>query len=88
MNDRELLSKIGLSDEELRDLLEKLQAFIATLNPQQKRVLEKSLVSSREAAESLKEDVSPKQLEKFIRERSPEGSFICIFRRVDGGDDD
>lgn len=88
MNDRELLKKIGLSDEEIRDLLKKLHAFVGTLNPKQKRAFEKSLLPSREAAARRLKDISPEQLEEFIRDRSPKGSSMCIYLMVGGGDGD
>ncbi|MBV9155631.1 MAG: hypothetical protein JO097_05185 [Acidobacteriaceae bacterium] len=88
MTDRELLRKIGLTDADLRDLLEKLHNFVGTLSPKQKRAFKKFLSSSRETVESLRKDVTVEQLEKFIRERLPKGSPICTFLKAGGDDED
>lgn len=85
MNERELLKKMGLSDEKLRDLLNKLHEFVSTLGPEQKEVFEKCLIPCAEAAKTLKRNVTAKQLEDFIRERSPAGASICIYNIFGGG---
>lgn len=72
MTDEDILEKMGLSDEELRELLRKINVFFNnTLNETERGAFLRGLKSVEEAARELDEDVTTERLEKFIREHEP-----------------
>jgi hypothetical protein len=78
-NDDELLKRIGLSEPDLRDFQSKVHEFAKTLNPAQKKSLQKSLPTSKQAAATLGPDVTAGALEKFIRARAPSAASTLVF---------
>jgi phage antirepressor YoqD-like protein len=81
MTDGEILERMGLSDEELREFLRKINIFYNTLNDKERLAFLKGLKSVREAADQLDEDVTPERLEEFIRNHEPEIIVFAICKR-------
>ena len=72
MTDEDILEKMGLSDEELRELLRKINVFFnSTLNEKERGAFLRGLKSVEEAARELDEDLTPEDLERFIRKHEP-----------------
>jgi hypothetical protein len=78
-NDQELLSKIGLSDEDLRDMQDKYSKFVASLNPAQAKSLAHSTPTSKQAAATLGPDVTSEVLEEFIRKHATAAPSTLLF---------
>lgn len=82
MTDQELSEKLGLSDQDIRDLQKKVNDFVNTLSGPQKQAFLGSLASSSQAAATLGPDVTAEHLETFMRERAPYAGAVCIFHQV------
>jgi hypothetical protein len=67
MNREELLKALGLSDQEFRELLEKFNAFLSSLNKNQQAVVRRSLPTIGQALHALRPDVTEADLEEFFR---------------------
>jgi hypothetical protein len=66
MTRREMLEKLGLTEEEYADLMKKTLGFCKSLNEAQKRVVKSSLPSLEEAARSFGPDVSVEDFKGFV----------------------
>ena len=79
MTDAQLLERMGLTEKELHEVLQKFNEFVEGLNPQERRYVLHGLKSAREAAAELDEDVTPERLEQFMRKHGPKhGIGICF----------
>ncbi len=77
ISDGQILQQTRLSDDELRDLLQKFNDFLNTLNAAQRRAFMRGQKSLREGAATL-HDVSPERLEQFLRKHGPPHGVVCI----------
>jgi hypothetical protein len=77
MTDQEILDRLGLQPDEIRELFRKLNEFFNTLDEKQKRAFTRSLRSTHEAAGEIDRDVTPQRLETFLREFAPPDGIIC-----------
>jgi hypothetical protein len=71
---------MGLSDNDLRDLLGRLASVFSTLNEAQKNVIKATLPSLHEALESFIGDITEQQLLKFLEERQPATGVVMLVR--------
>lgn len=67
MDDQSILKQLNLSEEDLKDLLAKHQAFLASLNPSQLAAVKASLPTAEQASKSL--GPSAEELTKFVNTR-------------------
>jgi division protein CdvB (Snf7/Vps24/ESCRT-III family) len=67
MNREELLKALGLSDQEFRELLDKFNVFLSSLDKNQQAVVRRSLPTIGQALHALKPDVTAADLEEFFR---------------------
>lgn len=85
MNRDALLKSLGLTEEEFQDLLRKFANFQRELNPDQLKVLLRSLPSLEQARRSL--CPNPEDLIALFREESDRaGEVVLCFFAGDGGD--
>ena len=78
MNEQEnkrILHELGLSEAEVRDLLQRLNDFFNTLNERQKHAILKAQGSIENG---LSKDITPQRLQTFLQEFAPPGGIICI----------
>ena len=75
MTREEMLKKMGLTHEELKDYWQKLGKFHASLNPHQRVVLERSLPTYSAAAKTFGADVTAGDLEKIVNSAKYHGGF-------------
>lgn len=78
MTDDDMLNALGVSHEEMVDLQAKHAQFIASLNPAQKKVMQKTLPDLKSAAGTFGPGVTAARLEKFIRARAPRANSTLI----------
>lgn len=71
MNEKEILSKLNLSESDLQDFITKFHNFVAGLNPAQKAALDASLPSLNDVAKSIGTGVTADQLTSFVASRLP-----------------
>jgi hypothetical protein len=71
MNEKDILSKLNLSDADLQDLITKYHNFVSSLNPAQRAALEASLPSVDEVAKTIGGGVTSDQLTNFVAARLP-----------------
>jgi hypothetical protein len=76
MTDDELLKAMGLSDEELRDLLARTDAFFQELGRSERKVVKETMPSIAEAAKTFGRDVTPAELTKFLKARAPRDALF------------
>jgi len=87
--DQQILNKIGLSDEDTRDLIRKHQAYLDSLNPAQRTVVAKAMPSWDEAASAVGPDCTADDLSKFVNSRgrtANTSSALAVPMPVDRGD--
>ncbi|MDQ6758963.1 MAG: hypothetical protein M3Z32_03725 [Acidobacteriota bacterium] len=65
MTDKEILAKLGLTEKDASDLIQKVNS----LNASQLKALLGSSTDPDEAADSLGEDCSPSDLQRFLAAR-------------------
>jgi hypothetical protein len=81
-DDEKILEQMRISEADLRDLFQKFNNFLNTLNPHQRRLYRNSEVTLRHAASTL-DDVSPEELKQFLEKYAPEGGVILyVCRRL------
>ena len=73
MTREEMLKKMGLTQEELKDLLLKLAQLRASLNDRQRAVLDRSLPTHSAAATTFGADVTAGDLEKALSDELHRG---------------
>jgi hypothetical protein len=66
MTHEEMLKRMGLTHEELKDLLLKLAQLHVSLNEHQRAVLDRSLPTASKAAKTFGADVTAADLERFL----------------------
>ena len=89
MESQDIVNQIGLSDDELRDLLNRFAALYRDLNEAQRKVFSLTLPSLHEALNSFVGDITEQQLLNFLEQRqSMEGDFIMVVRGKHFLDDD
>ena len=71
----EMLKRLGLSDEELKDLLHKFVKFHKSLNDHQKAVIDRSLPTTAAAAKTFGATVTPAHLQKLFSTNLNTGMF-------------
>jgi hypothetical protein len=71
MTHDEMLKKLGLNEQQFRDLLARLHDLMLSLDPQQRIVVTSSLPTLAEAARSFGPNVSESDLEEFLEEAWP-----------------
>lgn len=79
MSDDQILERLGLNRDEIRDLLQRLNDFFNSLSDKEKRAFRKSLRSPHEGAAILDKDVTPERLEEFLRKFGPPGGIVCFW---------
>ena|SRR5438067_10189800 len=72
---RRAVDKEPLTEDTLRDLFQKYNAFLNSLTGQQRALVMNSHRSLEDAADSL-DDVSPEQLEAFLEKFTPPGGIV------------
>jgi len=67
-----ILTKIGLTDSELRDFLRKLTGFYVSLTEKERKVFRSSTrTSDDDILKEFKGEITARQLEAFIKSREP-----------------
>jgi hypothetical protein len=66
MTNQEMLTKLGLSQEELADLLKKQSDFLKSLSPSQQAVVNSSSPSFAAAAASFGPDATENDLQRLV----------------------
>jgi hypothetical protein len=61
-----MLDRIGLTDEEFKDLVQKFQTFHESLNPVQRAAVKRSLPNSAAIAATFGPDVTPEHLGQLL----------------------
>jgi hypothetical protein len=86
MDRQKILKKLGLTQQELDDLLTKRRHFVKSLNPAQRKVVEASLPKAGAAIKTLGTDCSEQDLlDAFGQEEvSPRIMAFCV---PEGGGD-
>lgn len=72
MTDEEILQELGLTAQELTDLLRKVNEFANTLNHKERRAFTESLKSTQYAAQEFGQDVTPERLTALARRLCPQ----------------
>ena len=67
MTREEMLKKMGLTSEELTDLMQQLAQLRASLNDAQRAVLDRSLPTHSAAAKTFGADVTAGDLQKLLK---------------------
>jgi hypothetical protein len=67
MDEQSILKQLNLSESDAKDLVQKYEAFLTSLNPAQRAVLEASLPNAADAAKSL--GPSAEDLTSFVNNR-------------------
>jgi hypothetical protein len=87
-----VLAQIGLTDDELRDFLRKLDGFYVSLTPKERKVFRSGTrAGAQEVAKAFGGKITARELEEFIKSREPKDvplKPIMVFECSGGGDDD
>lgn len=75
MNRSEMLKRMGLSEQELKELLEHFRHFYKRLNDRQKAVVRRSLPTLEQAAKSFGPDVTSGQMQELFDADDNGGTF-------------
>ena len=87
--DQQILDKIGLSDADAKDLIQKHQAYLDSLNPAQRAVVARAMPSWDEAAAAVGPDCTADDLTRFVSSRgrtANTSSALAVPMPVDRGD--
>jgi len=79
MTREEMLSQMGLSDQDFRDFLTKVAAFRGSLNPQQLAFYNRTMPTVAEVAQAFGPDASTQDIENLFAEAPPINGVACIF---------
>ncbi len=71
MTQREMLKKLGVSKDELHDLLTKMSNLQKRLSPKQRRLFQESMPTLQDAAIAFGPDVDPLDVQKFFNKAHP-----------------
>ncbi len=77
MTDTQILEHIGLTDQQLSQLLAKFNDFVKGLSEPERRAFLRSLKSAKTAAADLDEGVTAQHLEEFLKKHGPPHGVIC-----------
>ncbi len=69
MDEQYILDQLGLTEADLKDLVEKHQRFLASLNPAQQKAVAAAMPTAEDAAKTLSGDVTADDLTKFVGSR-------------------
>ena len=78
MNREELLKELGLSEAEFQDLLQKFDAFFASLDENQQAVVSRSLPSTADVLATLGPGANEADLQKLFKGEKHHPP-VCIF---------
>lgn len=79
MNRDQMLAALGLSGEQLRDLLNKFCTFLASLEERQQAVVRRSLPTITEALAAFGPEVTEADLLKLFKaDAHPECVILCL----------
>jgi uncharacterized protein YnzC (UPF0291/DUF896 family) len=84
-SDHELLTEMGLTEAELRDLHAKHHAYLNSLSPAQKKVLQRSMPKVSDAAATFHANVTPERLQQFMQKYSPSHASTLVFNEGHSG---
>jgi hypothetical protein len=76
MDRNQMLKKLGLSEHELRDLLQKLSELESGLTTAQRAVLKSSSPTLSEAAATFGPDVTADDLRAFLKQAAPVDAML------------
>lgn len=79
MTREEMLSKLGISDQDFRDFLTKLATFRSSLNPAQLALYHRALPTVDQVAQAFGPDASIQDVENLFAEAPPMNGICCIF---------
>ena len=68
MTKQEFLNEVGLSNDEIRDLMQKFVCFLEPLSEAQRDAVHRSLPTIAEAARSFGPDVTRERLSEILKE--------------------
>jgi len=68
MTHKQMLKKLGLTEDEHRDLVTKFAAFHSSLNENQRRVVRHSMPTAEQAAKSFGRGVTAEHIERLSTE--------------------
>lgn len=78
MTHDDMIAKMGLSTEEHRDLMIKFAAFHNSLNANQQRVMERSMPTLEQAAQSFGPGVTTQHIQSLMAASTGPGSSCSI----------
>ena len=81
MNREDMLKQLGISHDQLQDLFQKFEAFLASLNPQQQQIVKFSLPTVKEAVEAFGGDATESDLMNLFQadpQRAPLACFLPL----------
>jgi Ca2+-binding EF-hand superfamily protein len=78
----EMLRKMGLTEEQFRNLRQSFGAFYAKLSPEEKKVVDRTLPSLRRAARSLGPDVTENDLRELLKRRPEDNGGLGELEQV------
>jgi hypothetical protein len=76
MTRQEMLDRIGLTDEEFKDLVHKFQAFHNSLNQPQRAAVKRTIPSAAAAAATFGSDVTPEHLGQLVGVHPTDSMFF------------
>ena len=79
MNEKEILSKLNLSEADLQDFITKYHNFVASLNAAQRAALDASIPSADQLAQTLGSGVTAQSLTNFVAGRLPATTPTACF---------
>jgi len=79
MTREQMLSKMGISDQDFRDFLTKLAAFRNSLNPAQLAFFHRSMPTVDQVAQAFGSDASIQDVNNLFAEAPPMDGICCIF---------
>jgi hypothetical protein len=81
--DEQILLKMGLTDQEIRDMENKFAGLANTLDRSQREALKESMPTAEAAAKTIGPDVTAERLMEFIRARAPKDApMFMIFNGI------
>lgn len=75
----EMLSQMGLSDQDFRDFLAKAAAFRDSLNPAQQAFYQRAMPTVAQVAQAFGPNTTPTDVENLFAEAPPVNGIACIF---------
>lgn len=77
-DDDDLLNAVGLTRQQLDDILSKVDTLVESLTPEQQQALRMFRGEGKEAAQVLRKSVKPGELEAFIETRTQSGVVVTL----------